>query len=100
MSDAIFLRLGDNGALGTDGLQWVLHKPVRRIPPPPGAPLVSKDWRPVAYVHSTRAILVRCMERAGINLTDAALTELVSYGDTFDDWKAASMRLARAARPP
>jgi hypothetical protein len=100
MSDAIFLRLADNGALGTDGLQWILYKSVRRIPPPLDAPLVSKDWAPIAYVHTTRAVLIDCMERKGINLTSEAVSELVSWPYTFDDWKAASMRLKMAAHPP
>jgi hypothetical protein len=44
MSDRIFLRLGVNGALGADELQWILYRAQRQGPL---APLSPRDWRGV-----------------------------------------------------
>lgn len=65
MASEIFLRLGDDGALGADDLQWILYK--RVLPVPMGAPLRNNDWRPISFISSTKAILMRCIrERPAI----------------------------------
>ncbi|MGC1864396.1 MAG: hypothetical protein WA733_25570 [Methylocystis sp.] len=97
MADRIFLRLGPNGALGADALQWIVYVPRRDEPIPSGAALDGRDWRPVAYVSSGKGILMRCIREKGVALTDTARLELQSYPSTFDKWKAISRPSQRAA---
>jgi hypothetical protein len=82
----IFLRLGGNGALGADDLQWILYVPRREEPP---ISLEFKEWLPVSFVRSSKEVLLRCIREKGINLTDTGLSGLKSLPDSFDAWKAA-----------
>jgi len=42
VSDRIFLRLGVNGALGADELQWILYRAQGQVPL--DAPLSTRQW--------------------------------------------------------
>jgi hypothetical protein len=49
--------LDDKFALGTDALQWILYRRAAEVSD--GTQLSLKDWRPVSFVSSTKAILLR-----------------------------------------
>ena len=81
-TDRIFLRLGQNGALASDDMQWILLKNA--------SPQKAKPtWRAVSFVHSTKSILLRCIREKGIETYPTAVLELDSMAPTFDEWKAA-----------
>ena len=63
--DCIFLRLDARFALGADDLQWILYKSKRTEPPSLDAPLSSRDWNPVSFVRSTKALLLRVLREKG-----------------------------------
>ncbi len=75
-ADRIFLRLGANGALGADGLQRIFYVPTRSEVPPLDAPLNARDWKAVSFIRSTKAILLRCIQEKGVELTHTARLEL------------------------
>jgi hypothetical protein len=65
--ERIFLRLGDSGALGADGLQWILYRRAsRKIP---RAPWQGFDWNAVSFIRSTKTILERCIREKGLDLS-------------------------------
>jgi hypothetical protein len=51
--------------LGADDLQWILYRRRRRAAVPEGSPLLPRDWEPIAFVRSTKEILLRCMREQG-----------------------------------
>jgi len=53
-----------------------------------GAPLSRRDWNPVSYVRSTKAILVRCVREKGIELSADGRVALDRLPDSFDVWRA------------
>jgi hypothetical protein len=65
--ERIFFRLGENGAMGTDGLQWILYRRSARTDP--HAPWQGFDWSPVSFVRSTKVVLVRCMREKALDLS-------------------------------
>jgi hypothetical protein len=88
MSDRIFLRLDDKFALGADDLQWLLCRAHQRKS--------GMTWDPIAFVRSTKAILLRCIREAGCKPTVEAQLALDGYPDTFDAWRAATPAPAMA----
>jgi hypothetical protein len=87
MSDRIFLRLGENGALGADDLQWILYRSRRTMPPGMDTPLIQRDWVGVSFVRSTRARLEACISEKGIQPTAEGQAALDALPATFDAWK-------------
>jgi hypothetical protein len=88
ISDRIFLRVSDKVALGSDDLQWIVYLSRRKVPSPVDAPLVlgrGGEWRPVSFVRSTKAILMRLLGQITCHEAQVALA---GYPDTFDAWKA------------
>jgi hypothetical protein len=71
-SDRIFLQLGPIGALGADERQWILYR----------------DGKPVSFVRSTKAVLVRCIREKGLELSSEGQAALDALADDFDSWKA------------
>ena len=84
MTEGIFLRLSGRLALGADDLQWILYKSRRKEPP---AELDIREWRPIAFVSSTKDILLRCIRESGLD-EDTAGSALEGYPSTFGAWKA------------
>ena len=84
MSDRIFLRLGVNGALGADELQWILYRTRLKEPPPLDAPLIGRDWNPVLYVRSTKSNLARSIREYSIELSPDGRIALDRLADSFD----------------
>jgi hypothetical protein len=76
VSDRVFLRLGPNGALGADDRQWILYR----------------QGNPVSFVRSTKAVLVRCIQEKGIELSLEGQAGLDALADDFDSWKADPFR--------
>jgi hypothetical protein len=97
MIERLFLRLGPNGALGADDLQWILYVPRRKAVPPPGQ-LDGKDWRAVSFVRSTKAVVARCAREASICWEDTGRLAFEMMPDTFDAWKAAVASSQEAPR--
>jgi hypothetical protein len=77
--ERIFLRLGENGALGADDHQWVLYR----------------GESPVSFVRSSKALLVRCIREKGIEVSAEGLSGLVALADGFGAWKADPARKVR-----
>jgi hypothetical protein len=89
MADAIFLRLDERFALGADDQEWVVYRSRQKNPPALDAPLIPKDWEPINFVGSTKAILVEVLREKGCSPVFAAERALAGYPDTFRAWKAA-----------
>ena len=84
----IFLRLGLNGALGADEVQWVLYHLVHTDKPRAGSAWQGVQWKAVSYVRSTKRILARCIREKGIDLSQEGQAALDALADDFDSWKA------------
>ena len=87
--ERIFLRLGENGALGADDHQWILYR----------------RESPVSFVRSSKAVLVRCIREKGIEVSAEGLSGLDALADGFAAWKADPARRGTriapgALRPP
>lgn len=85
----IFLRLDDKFALGAGARSWILYRASHAYPPPRTAPLQARDWRPVAFVRSTKLDLLRYMRQKGCAPFIAAQVALDAMPPTFAAWKAA-----------
>ena len=79
MTDQIFAT-GNDWALVSDGVQWVL---MRRKGP---------SWRAMAFVRSGKDILARCMRERCVDVAEASFL-LSGLPDTFDQWKASHAAL-------
>jgi hypothetical protein len=86
--DRIFLRLGENGALGADARQWVLYRLAHTDKPQPGSTWQGVQWKAVSYVRSSKRILAQCIGKKGINLSQEGQAALDALADNFDCWKA------------
>jgi hypothetical protein len=85
------LRVGDRQfacsgrwALASDGVQWILQ----RLREKGG----RSGWRPVSFVHSTKAVLARCMKEKGVPPVDARRL-LDGVPDQFHDRSQSASRL-------
>jgi len=81
--ERIFLRLGENSALGADDHQWILYR----------------GESPVSFVRSSKAILVRCIREKGIELSPEGLAGLDVLADGFAAWKADPTRKGAPTAP-
>jgi hypothetical protein len=97
VTDRIFLRLGINGALGADELQWILYRAQGQVPL--DAPLSTRDWRGICFIRSAKAELIRCIREYGIELSDDGRIALDRLADTFDAWRADPAREGTPLRP-
>ena len=82
MTDRIFLRLSANWAVGYDRLQWIVMRAIT------DKSKEGQSWRPIAFVGSTRAVLMRVLEEKGAEVTPEARAALDSLPDTFRKWIA------------
>ena len=82
MTDRIFLQLSANWAVGYDHLQWIVMraKTDKRKE--------GQSWRPIAFVVSSRAVLMRVLEEKDAEVTPEARAALDSLPDTFREWIA------------
>ena len=65
-------------ALASDGLQWILERRYRN------------QLNRVAFVHSSRDVLARCMSEAGVS-ANTAHELLRGLPPTFDEWASKSV---------
>ncbi len=78
--DQIIFQLSDISALGYDRLQWMVMKARNRRG--------QREWRPVSFVISTKAVLLRCIAENGAQPTPEAQVRLDALPDTFKEWLA------------
>jgi len=52
VTDRIFLRLGVDGALGADELQWILFRAKSAKNPRPNCAWQGGEWAPISFVRS------------------------------------------------
>jgi hypothetical protein len=79
----IFLKINDKFSVGADSLQWIAYR--------------TRGNRiiPVAFISSTKLILLRCLKEAGCDEHKTALA-LEGIPTSFKEWMA--NRLASQAR--
>jgi hypothetical protein len=74
--------LGENGALGRDGLQWILYR--RAGAAVPGGPLRG-NWQAVSYIRSNKEILLRCIREKGIELDVLGVATIEAFPSSFGE---------------
>jgi hypothetical protein len=85
--DRLFLSLNERYALGCDDLQWMLYRANCHDP----SMTKITDWRPISFVRSTKAILLRCIREKGCKPSREAQAALDGLPPTFDTWKASML---------
>ena len=86
MTDRVFLRLSEGWALSYDRNQWIVMR-AKSDKSKPG-----QGWRAIAFVASTKAVLMRVLREKGAEITPDARAALDSLPDTFMEWLAARDR--------
>jgi hypothetical protein len=82
--------ISGNWAVGADSLQWILYKRHSQA---------RGGWTGTSFVHSTKAILERCMCAQGCPEQDRAVL-LAGLPSTLDEWKATHESCPRAVSAP
>ncbi len=90
MTDRVFLRLGEGWALGYDQNQWIVMRSKSDRSKP------GQGWRAIAFVGSTRAVLMRVLREKGIEIAPDARVAVDSLPETFLEWLAAHDRAEAA----
>ena len=70
-ADTLFLRLSENWALATDGIQWIVQRARRNRNKVGGL-----EWRAVAFVASDKGVLHRVLREKGAVIDPDALEHL------------------------
>ena len=79
-SDQQFLRLNDDWALATDGLQVIVQRRWQDK-------LSGEDrWKPVSFVFSRRSVLERLLREAGLHRTKETRCALETLPVRFRKW--------------
>jgi len=89
---AIFLRLNERLGLSADGLQWILNR--SSLNKATG----ELNWTPIAFVSSSRDILLRCIMESGLDDGTAA-SATASLPTTFAAFQAARNSSQRSRAP-
>ncbi len=82
MTDRIFLRLSEGWALGYDRNQWIVMRSKSDKSKP------RQGWRSIAFVWSTRAVLMRVLRKKGAEVAPNARVAVDSFPETFLEWLA------------
>ncbi len=82
MTDRLFLRLSEGWALGFDRNQWVVMRAKS------DKSKLRQGWRAIAFVGSTRAVLVRVLRELGAEVAPDARVAVDSLPETFLEWLA------------
>src|SRR6266481_2729562 len=82
--ERILFELSNTAALGADSRQWYV---CRRH---------GEDWQPVAYIASTKAALLTCLEAKGIAASAEGRTKLDALPDSFAAWRRTQPALEAA----
>lgn len=83
--DRMIARLGPNGALGFDRLQWILY---RAYDDKKKTKWQGRNWDAASFVRSTKAILERCIREKGIEVSPEGQVFLDQLPENFDSWIA------------
>ena len=81
MADKQFLRLSENWALATDGLQWIVQRANRDRSKKGGL-----DWRGISFVASNKSTLERVLREKGAVIDSEGLEALRRLPETFREW--------------
>jgi len=79
-----FLRLSENWALATDGIQWIVQRARRNRNKVGGL-----EWRAVAFVASDKGVLHRVLREKGAVIDSEGLEALRRLPETFREWVSA-----------
>ena len=90
MTDRVFLRLGEGWALGYDQNQWIVMRSKSDRSKP------GQRWRAIAFVGSTRAVLMRVLRESGAEIAPDARVAVDSLPETFLEWLAVRDRAEAA----
>ena len=71
--------LADGWALGADEKQWMLLRARKRH--------AQTIWQPIAFIASTKLILLRCMLENGVQPTVEARAKIDRLPERFLDWR-------------
>ena len=82
MTDRVFLRLSEEWALGFDRNQWIVMQAKT------DRSKTGQCWRAIAFVGSTRAVLVRVLRELGAEVAPDARVAVDSLPETFLEWLA------------
>ncbi len=82
MTDRVFLRLSEGWALGYDRNQWIVMRAKADKSKP------RQGWRAIAFVGSTRAVLMRVLREKGAEIAPDARVTVDSLPETFLEWLA------------
>jgi len=76
--DRIFLHLCHGWALGFDQYQWMVMRAKKRGD--------QSYWNPVAFVATTKRVLLRVLSEKTVQLTPAATAYIEGMPDKFREW--------------
>ncbi len=82
MTDRVFLHLSEGWALGYDRNQWIVMRAKSDKSNP------RQGWRAIAFVGSTRAVLMRVLREKGAEIAPDARVAVDSLPETFLEWLA------------
>jgi hypothetical protein len=91
MSEHMVLRLSANWAVLADDRQWMLCR--RRTK-------VHSGWKPLSYVASTKAVLLRCLGEKGAVVDAQGQAALDALPESFREWQREMTRPTLKAPVP
>ena len=77
MKDRLVLRLSDGWAVRADELQWMLCRQTS----------AKGGWKPLSFVATTKAILLRCIREKSAIVDAAGQAALDALPESFREWK-------------
>ncbi len=86
MTDRVFLHLSEGWALGYDQNQWIVMRPKSDRSKP------GSGWRAIAFVGSTRAVLVRVLREKGVEPPTPALLWTACPRRFWNGWQRTTER--------
>src|SRR5512134_2043751 len=91
MTGRMVLRLSANWAVLADDRQWMLCK--RRTK-------AHRGWKPLSYVASSKAVLLRCIGEKGAVVDAQGQAALDALPESFREWQLQMTRPASEAPVP
>jgi hypothetical protein len=91
MSEHMVLRLSANWAVLADDRQWMLCKRRKNA---------NSGWKPLSYVASSKAVLLRCLREKGAVVDAQGQAALDALPQSFRAWQREMTRPASEAPVP
>ena len=91
MTDRMVLRLSADWAVLADDQQWMLCKRRKNA---------NSGWKPLSYVASSKAVLLRCLREKGAVVDAQGQAALDALPQSFREWQREMMRRASEAPVP